>query len=92
MQNDNQYKTITLPDQLLNIAYDQTGELCSISLSNGAVQIYSVFNEELNLLHTLENVNCKKINLSTDKIDFNNEHNDELYTTKTQWSKDGQFY
>lgn len=91
LQNDNQYKTITLPDQLLNIAYDQTGELCSISLSNGAVQIYSVFNEELNLLHTLENANCKKINLSTDKIDFNNEHNDELYTTKTQWSKDGQF-
>lgn len=91
LENDHQYKTITLPDQLLNIAYDQTGELCSISLSNGAVQIYSVFNEELNLLHTLENVIDKKINLSTDKLDFNNEHNDELYTTKTQWSNDGQF-
>ncbi|KAG5417620.1 mcl1 [Candida metapsilosis] len=91
LQNDNQYKTVALPDQLLNISYDSTGELCSISLSNGAVQIYSVFNEELNLLHTLENVIDKKINLSTENIDFNNEHNDELYTAKTQWSKDGQF-
>ncbi|KAI5961511.1 mcl1 [Candida margitis] len=91
LQNNNQYKTITLPDQLLNIAYDHTGELCSVSLSNGSVQIYSVFNEELNLSHTLDNVIDKKVNLSTDKIDFNNEHNDELYTSKTQWSKDGQF-
>ncbi|KAI3404354.2 mcl1 [Candida oxycetoniae] len=90
--NSNSFvKIVNLPDQVVNIAYDQAGELSSVSLSNGSVQIYSVFNEELNLNHTLENVISRKINTSMDEVDYMEEHRDELYTTKTQWSSNGNF-
>ncbi|KAI5960203.1 mcl1 [Candida pseudojiufengensis] len=81
---------IDIPDQLLNIAYDQAGELSSISLSDGSVQVYSVFGEQLNLIHTFNNVLEPKINTSTTKFDYE-EDKDELYTSKTQWSKDGKY-
>ena len=90
-EEDNKVTNITLPDQLLNISYNYAGELASISLSNGDVQIYSVVNEQPNLLHTIRNILPKKIHVSMDKVDFNEEHHDELLSTTTEWSRNGQY-
>lgn len=88
---DGKVTSVDLPDQLLNIAHDSAGELSSISLSNGSVEVYSVYNEKLNLIHTLHNVIPKKINTSMEEVDYADEHREELYTTKTQWSLDGKY-
>ena len=90
-EDDNKITNITLPDQLLNISYNYAGELASVSLSNGDVQIYSVVNEQPNLLHTLKNILPSKIHVSMDKVDFNEEHHDELLSTSTEWSQNGQY-
>ncbi|KAI5951319.1 mcl1 [Candida jiufengensis] len=90
LANNNNVTNLEIPDQLLNISYDQAGELSAISLSNGSVEIYSVFNEKLNLLHTLNNVLNPKIFASMDKIDYE-ENEEELFTSKTQWTNDGKY-
>ncbi|RCK55861.1 DNA polymerase alpha-binding protein [Candida viswanathii] len=90
-EEDNKVTNVTLPDQLLNVAYNYAGELASVSLSNGDVQIYSVVNEEPNLLHTIKSVLPSKIHVSMDKVDFNEEHHDELLSTSTAWSQNGQY-
>lgn len=91
MENDKLSTEINLPDQLVNLSYNFTGELLTISLSNGDAQIYSVINELPNLIKTLSNVLPNKIHLSMDKIDFKGEHNDELIGTITQWSSNGKY-
>lgn len=84
-------QTINLPDQLTNVSYNNTGEMLSLSLSNGDLQIYSVINELPNLVHTLKSVLIQKIHTSLDVIDFQDEHKDELVCSKTLWSSDGQY-
>jgi chromosome transmission fidelity protein 4 len=84
-------QTINLPDQLTNISYNNTGEILSISLSNGDLQIYSVINEVPNLIHTFKSILNQKIHTSLDIIDFQNEHNHELICSKSLWSKNGQY-
>lgn len=89
--SNNKVSTISLPDQVVNISYNTSGELSAISLSNGNVQIYSVVNEQPNLIYTISSVIPTKIHTSMDKVDYNDEHHDELFSTKTQWSTNGQF-
>ncbi|CAI5757454.1 unnamed protein product [Candida verbasci] len=92
LQDSNSVKDIDIPDQVVNISYSSKGETVSISLSNGNVQVYSVVNEEINLVQTLTSVIPRKINCSMDKVDYNNENHDELITcTKSQWSADGNY-
>lgn len=88
--SNNKVSTISLPDQVVNISYNTSGELSAISLSNGNVQIYSVVNEQPNLIYTISSVIPTKIHTSMDKVDYNDEHHDELFSTKTQWSTNGQ--
>ncbi|KAF6063076.1 hypothetical protein FOB64_006089 [Candida albicans] len=78
--SNNKVSTISLPDQVVNISYNTSGELSAISLSNGNVQIYSVVNEQPNLIYTISSVIPTKIHTSMDKVDYNDEHHDELFT------------
>ena len=80
--SNNKVSTISLPDQVVNISYNTSGELSAISLSNGNVQIYSVVNEQPNLIYTINSVIPTKIHTSMDKVDYNDEHHDELFSTK----------
>lgn len=90
MLNDKSVSTLPIPDQLLNMAYNMTGEILSLSLSNGNIQIYSVINEVPNLIETITSILPVKINSSLDTIDYIGENNDELISTKTQWSSNGE--
>lgn len=89
-ENNNTVTSITIPDQLLNLSYNMTGEILSLSLSNGDLQIYSVINEVPNLIDTIKSVLPSKINTSMDSINYIDEHSDELITTKTLWTSDGE--
>ncbi|ODV78608.1 WD40 repeat-like protein [Suhomyces tanzawaensis NRRL Y-17324] len=80
---------ISLPDQLLNLSYNHTGEILALSLANGNIQLYSVINEVPSLIHTINNALPTKIHTSLEKIDYNDEHRDELVSTKTLWSSNG---
>lgn len=91
LENGNKITTVSLPDQLLNISYNDTGELLALSLSNEDIQLYSVVNEEPNLIKTFNKRLSSKINTSMDKIDFNDEHSEELISTKTQWTSNGRY-
>lgn len=91
LENENKVSTISLPDQLLNVSYNDTGELLALSLSNEDIQLYSVVNEEPNLINTVSKRLSSKINTSMDKVDYNDEHSDELISTKTQWSSNGRY-
>lgn len=62
--DNNIVSTITLPDQVVNISYNMAGELSAISLSNGNVQIYSVVNEQPNLIYTISSVIPTKIHVN----------------------------
>ncbi|EGW30827.1 uncharacterized protein SPAPADRAFT_52025 [Spathaspora passalidarum NRRL Y-27907] len=88
---DKSTQSITLPDQMVNLAYNFSGEIISVCLSNGNVQLYSVVNEQPNLIHSLNNVLNAKINTSLDQIDFNQENHDELVCSKTHWSSNGRY-
>ncbi|CAH2353468.1 DNA polymerase alpha-binding protein [[Candida] railenensis] len=82
---------IPVPNSVLNVDYNPTGEMVSVSLSNGDVQIYSVINERPNLLDTIKSCIREKINTSMDEIDYVNEHRSEFFVTKTQWSPNGEY-
>ncbi|KAJ9101345.1 hypothetical protein QFC19_005315 [Naganishia cerealis] len=82
--------TITTEDQVLNIAYNPTGELVSISLADRSVAIYSVVNESPSIVEVIKDVLPQKIHKSLDVVDFLGENEDELFATTTAWSADGQ--
>lgn len=90
LNNDKAVSTVPLADQLLGMSYNATGEILSVSLSDRSVQIYSVVNEIPNVTHTISGVLPGKINSSMEKIDFLLEHKEELISTKTQWSSNGE--
>lgn len=90
--SNNKVSTISLPDQVVNISYNTSGELSAISLSNGNVQIYSVVNEQPNLIYTINSVIPTKIHTSMDKVDYNDEHHDELFSTKLNGPLMDNFY
>lgn len=91
MENNRKVTTVSLPEQLLGISYNYTGELLAVSLANSIVQVYSVVNEEPNLIHTFSDILQAKIHMSMDKIDYENEHGEELICTTPQWSSNGKF-
>lgn len=90
LSNSNKTQTMVLPDQFLNVSYNATGELIAVSLSNGTVQIYNVLNEEPSEVKTIKGVIPVKIHSSLGKIDYLDEHKDELLATKSQWTSDGE--
>ncbi|KAK6456028.1 DNA polymerase alpha binding protein [Scheffersomyces xylosifermentans] len=91
LENDKATTSVSLPDQFLNLAYNYTGELLAVSLANGDIQVYSVVNEQPNLVHTLSSAVNSKFHVSLDTVDYNNEHSEELISTRSQWSSDGRF-
>ncbi|KAG2736879.1 hypothetical protein G9P44_000969 [Scheffersomyces stipitis] len=91
LENGNNTSSVSLSDQFLSVAYNYTGELLAVGLSSGDVQLYSVTNEQPNLIHTIPNVLVSKIHTSMDKIDYNEEHEDELVSTRPQWTSDGRY-
>lgn len=90
LSNNNNTSSISIPDQLLNLSYNLSGEILSISLANGNIQIYSVINEVPSMIQTLSDVLPKKINTSITSIDFSGEHKDDLQCTKTEWTSNGE--
>lgn len=80
-----------IPDSAVNINYNQIGQLLSVSLSNGDVQIINVSSEVPNLLQTIPNKLAPKIHTSSDSIDYVDEHKSELVSTNCKWSSDGDY-
>ncbi|KAG7666124.1 uncharacterized protein J8A68_000380 [[Candida] subhashii] len=89
--NENKVTKVPLPDSVSGLSYNINAEIVVVSLSNGNCQVYSVVNEELNLLHTLKDCIGMKVAESMDKVDYNDEHHEELFSTKTEWTKDGKY-
>lgn len=90
--NDEKLK-IDIPDQLVNLSYNATSELLSVTLSSGDLKIYSVSNEQPNLIETLDKVLQRKVLSSLDEIDFENDHKNELLCTRPSWNSLGDnFY
>ncbi|CUM64660.1 uncharacterized protein PRCAT00002269001 [Priceomyces carsonii] len=91
LQNDNNVTHINVPHQVLNMSYNYSGEIMALSLTDGNIQLYSVVNEVPSLLETIPSILPNKIHTSMHTIDFIDEHKDELVTTKTTWSNNGEF-
>lgn len=86
------YKATTVPvsDSIVSISYNPAGELISVGLANGDVQLISVVNEKPEFLEKLLLVMHEKIYSSVDVIDFNGEHRHELNPTKPHWISNGE--
>lgn len=82
---------ISLPDQVVSIAYNPAGELISVGLSGGDVHIFSVINEQPSLVEKLLLVMPPKELSSVDTIDYTGQHSEELTSSNPAWSKDGEF-
>ncbi|CAN3374401.1 hypothetical protein DIURU_000720 [Diutina rugosa] len=80
---------ISQADMVVNLAYNDRSELLAVALANGSVAIYSTVNETPDLIHTLTDVISEKMHLSLDAIDYEDEHKDELASTRPQWSPQG---
>lgn len=92
MLSERNISLLTLPEQLVYLSYNETREILAASLCNGDIQLYSVINEQPKLLDTIPNVLHKKFHTSLGKIDYLEEHKEELIATKTQWSSDGEYF
>lgn len=82
---------LSIPDSAVNLSYNQIGQLLSVSLSNGDIQILNVSSEVPNLVQTIPKKLSSKIHTSTDTIDFVDEHSHELVSTNCKWSSDGEY-
>ena len=90
--NDKNVSLLTIPEQLVHLSYNETREILAASLCNGDIQLYSVINEQPKLLDTIPNVLHKKFHTSLGKIDYLEEHKEELIATRTQWSSNGEYF
>lgn len=88
--NANKPLTLAVPDQVVNIAYNSSGELLTVALANGELQVFSVINETPKLIETVSGELQRKVNTSMDVIDFTGEHRHELASTKPAWSANGE--
>lgn len=89
-RDGNAISSVPVPDQIVNLSYNPTGEVLSVSFSSGDIQLYSVINEVPNLLETISSVLPLKIHTSLDTIDYVDEHKEELISTRTNWTIDGE--
>lgn len=90
LNNGNKTSIVSVPDQIVNIAYNTNGEIASVALSNGDVLMYSVINESPALIEKITGAIISKVNTSIDVVDFKGEHAQEIASTKPVWSADGE--
>lgn len=88
---ENKAIEINIPDQLVDVSYNHTGELLAVSLSNGDVLVYSATNDEPRLVELLPKIGVPKIHTSMDEVDYNGENQDELVCTRTSWTTKGDY-
>lgn len=88
--NGNAKLTVKVPDQVINLSYNALGELLTVSLANGEVQIFSVINEEPELAESISGELHEKVHTSIDSINYTGEHKHELASTKPAWSANGE--
>lgn len=81
---------VPLPARMLNVAYNPVGELVAVSLDNRQVHVYSVVNEELDLVVALDAELPEKVHTSTDTVDYTGLHAHELVCTRPVWTLDGE--
>lgn len=89
-RSNNALSSIPVPEQIVSLSYNPTGEMLAVSFSSGDIQLYSVMNEVPNLLETISSVLPLKIHTSLDTIDYVDEHKEELISTRTNWTLDGE--
>ncbi|CAN3361703.1 DNA polymerase alpha-binding protein [Diutina catenulata] len=81
---------LRMEDQVVSMAYSEANDLLAVGLANGAITILSMVNETPNVVHTLADVMYHKLHMSSDSIDYHDEHADELVCTQPRWSADGE--
>lgn len=82
--------SVAVSDQIVNLAYNAPGELLTVALANGEVQIFSVINESPKLVEKISGELRRKVHTSIDTIDYVGEHLHELLSTKPAWSASGE--
>lgn len=86
----NSAQTVLVSDQIVNLAYNASGELLTVALANGEVQVFSVINETPKLVEKITGELQGKVHTSIDTINFTGEHAHELVSTKPAWSANGE--
>lgn len=89
---DSAVTTVSLGEPIVNISYNPAGELISVCLANGDVQLVSVMNENPDVREKLPQAVPGKQPTSTDIIDFDGAHRHELVATKTHWLGNGELF
>lgn len=90
LQSENATTTVSVPDQVLNIAYNHTGELVSLSLANGQVLVYLVAHETPVLVETLDDAIVPSVPTSVKTVDYLGAHSAELVLAQCKWSPSGE--
>lgn len=88
--NTNSAFTMDVSDQIVNLSYNAAGEILTVSLANGEVQMFSVINESPKLVEKITGELTKKVHTSVDSIDYGGEHAHELICTKPVWTSNGE--
>lgn len=88
--NGNTILTVPVSDQVVNLAYNASGELLAAALANGEAQVFSVINESAKLVEKIAGELQEKVHTSIDSVDFAGEHVHELVSTKPAWSVNGE--
>lgn len=89
--NEFNLTSIPVPDSVVSISYNPAGELISVGLANGDIQLVSVVNEKPEFLEKLSSTMHEKKHSSVDVIDFNGEHKHEIVPTKPHWLVNGEY-
>lgn len=89
--NGNTSTYITVPDQVVSVSYNATGELVAVGLSSGDVHVFSVINELPALEEKLSKVLPFKVHTSVETIDYKSEHEKELVSSRSHWSMSGEY-
>lgn len=89
--DDFRLTSIPVSDSVVSISYNPAGELISVGLANGDIQLISVVNEKPEFLEKLPLVMFEKKHSSVDIVDFNGEHKHEIVPTQPNWLGNGEF-
>ena len=90
LSQENKVDEFPLADKLVNISYNSLGELVALTLANGEVHIYSVFNEKPELVESIKGVSPPKANTSLTDVHFLGSNAHELPCTRSIWSSNGE--
>ncbi|KAM9904580.1 hypothetical protein OXX79_002670 [Metschnikowia pulcherrima] len=90
LSQENKVDEFPLADKLVNISYNSLGELVALTLANGEVHIYSVFNEKPELVESIKGVTPPKANTSLAEVHFLGSNAHELPCTRSIWSSNGE--